>query len=73
MTTTPGPNFASTPVGRDTLSAVRITQGGKPLEKAVAFLACIRCWSDTTGGGLMQDGACSNGCGQFAHNETGGH
>jgi hypothetical protein len=66
MTTEPGPHFASTRIDHNTRMAVRITKGGTPADKAQPFKVCAGCWSDTTGGGLSQEGACSNGCGRLA-------
>lgn len=64
MTTDPGPHFAITPVTRHVGTAVRITANGKPADKAKPFAVCLHCFSPERGGGLSQDGACTNGCGR---------
>ncbi|HOQ98201.1 MAG TPA: hypothetical protein PLJ35_05215 [Anaerolineae bacterium] len=63
MTATPGPNFAVTPISPHVGTAVRLVASGKPADKAKQFQVCLHCFDAVRGGGLSQDGACTNGCG----------
>jgi hypothetical protein len=63
MTTTHQPNFAVTPTSKHAANAIRLTLGGKPVEGAKVMKVCAHCFSPVYGGGLIMDGACTNGCG----------
>jgi len=63
MNTSAHDAFAVTPTGKHAATAILITATGKPFDRARPFQVCRACFSPRQGGGLIQDGACSRGCG----------
>jgi hypothetical protein len=72
VSSTPGDNFAVTPISKHVSHAVRITQAGQPCAGAKVMETCRHCFHPRYGGGLVIGGGCTNGCGVCNDDEFGG-